>query len=158
MSKSVKRVQADAEQLGLDIEIIQTADSTRTAQEAADYVKCHVDQIGKSILIAGAETGQLHLFLTPGGRQVDLQLASDIMQEPTTKADAAQVRKITGFAIGGVSPLGHVTKIPIWACPELSGFETIWVAAGTPHHLFEINTRDLISKIGAQTRNFLQQI
>jgi len=157
MSKSVKRVLADAEALGLQIEIKQTEDSTRTAQQAADYVGCHVDQIGKSILIAGAKSGQLHLFLTPGGRQVDLEKAATIMAEPTAKADAAQVRAVTGFAIGGVSPIGHVTKIPIWVCPELSAFETIWVAAGTPHHLFEVSTERLIEAVSAKSRDFLQQ-
>ena len=158
MSKSVKRVLADAEALGLKIDIRQTEDSTRTAEEAADYIGCHVDQIGKSILIAGANSGQLHLFLTPGGRQVDLEKAAIVMAEPTAKADAAQVRAITGFAIGGVSPIGHITKIPIWVCSELFVFETVWVAAGPPHHLFEISTQVLTETISARSRDFLQRI
>ena len=158
MSKSVKRVKAEADALGLSIKIIQTKDSTRTAKEAAEYVGCNVDRIGKSILIAGAKTGQLHLFLTPGGRQVDLELAAALMEEPTAKADAARVRAVTGFAIGGVSPIGHVNAIPVWICPELFAFKTIWVAAGTPHHLFELETELLANAINAQRQSFLQQI
>ncbi|MEM9715898.1 MAG: YbaK/EbsC family protein [Pseudomonadota bacterium] len=158
MSKSVKKVRAEAEELGLTITIEQTEDQTRTAQQAADYVGCHVDQIGKSILIAGAETGQIHLFLTPGGRTVDLNKAAKVMGEETTKADAAQVRAVTGFAIGGVSPIGHVTKIAVWTCPELLEFDQIWVAAGTPHHLFKIDPKVLNKAIKAKTVYFLQEI
>ena len=158
MSKSVKRVRQSAADLNLPVEIVQTKTSTRTALDAANYVGCEVNQIGKSILIAGAETGQLHLFLTPGARQVDLSKAADLMNEETAKADATQVRSVTGFAIGGVSPIGHVAQIPIWICSEILAFETIWVAAGTPHHLFEVEPGLLAQKIAAKPGDFLQQI
>ena len=158
MSKSVKRVLAAAENLGLDIELVRTAESTRTAVEAAQYVGCEVDQIGKSILIAGATSGALHLFLTPGSRLVDLSAAAEIMDEEAAKADAARVRAVTGFAIGGVSPIGHLHPIPIWTCTELLMHRVIWVAAGTPHHLFEICPKKLAEKINAQPRQYLQQI
>ncbi|MEM9210908.1 MAG: YbaK/EbsC family protein [Pseudomonadota bacterium] len=158
MSKSLARVKGTAEALGLPITVKETGRSTRTAAEAAAVMGCVVDQIGKSILIAGSLTGSLHLFLTPGGRQVDLARAADIMGEETAKADAAKVRSVTGFAIGGVSPLGHLSPIPIWIAPELLGFSTIWVAAGTPHHLFEIAPDLLAQAVNARSRAFLTEI
>ncbi|MEO0343484.1 MAG: YbaK/EbsC family protein [Pseudomonadota bacterium] len=158
MSKSVKRVMVEAEKSNLGIQIIQTEAPTKTAQQAANFVGCHIDQIGKSILITGAYTEKLHLFLTPGGRHVDLSLAAKCIAEPTTKADARQVRTVTGFTIGGVSPIGHITKIPVWFCPEVFHFETIWVAAGTPNHLFEIAPSRLKDATSARQASFLQEI
>ena len=108
MSKSLKRVRAALEAAGVTAEIRETA-LARTAQDAAEALGCAVDQIAKSIVLRGETTGEALLFITAGGRQVDLDAAAALAGEPLGKADAALIRAQTGFAIGGVSPVGHLT-------------------------------------------------
>lgn len=154
MSKSLKRVKAALETANLDVEIMETGTDTRTAQQAADVAGCHVDQIAKSIIFKGETSGDAILFLTAGGNRVDTQKASKVAGEPLGKADAALIRAQTGFAIGGVSPLGHLNPIRAFLDPRLMEFEVIWAAAGTPHHIFPIAPEQLISVTNAQRADF----
>jgi len=101
-----------------------------------------LDQIVKSILFQGP-SGALYLFLTAGGQQVDLTKAAALAGENLLRAEADVVRKVTGFAIGGVSPLGHLSPLPLWMDPHLMGFDQVWAAAGTPHHIFAIAPANL---------------
>ena len=94
------------------------------------------------------------LFLTAGGNRVDAAKAAQVAGEPLGKADAALVRAQTGFAIGGVSPVGHLSPIRAWLDPRLAEFELIWAAAGTPHHVFPISPADLERITGAQPADF----
>ena len=126
MSKSMKRVKRALEEAGIETEIRELGQA-KTAQQAADGVGCELDHIAKSIIFAGVETGQALLFLTAGGNQVDADKASAIAGEPLTKADAALIRAQTGFAIGGVAPVGHINPIRAWIDPRLLEFEEIWV-------------------------------
>jgi len=117
MSKSLRRVKAALAKLGLEDTICETAGAT-TAQMAADAVGCDVDKIGKSIIflvgfLIGA-IGQVVLFITAGGQQVDRRKAEAIVGETLSKADANLVLTTTGFAIGGVSPVAHKTPYPIY--------------------------------------------
>ena len=138
MSKSLKRVLAHADALGLEIEPVHLPQGTLTAQAAADACKCDVDQIIKSILfrIEGQDTHVL--FLTAGGNRVSQGKAEKAAGKPLTKADAASIRAYTGFAIGGVSPLGHLNPVETFMDPHILTFDRIWAAAGTPHHVFEV--------------------
>ncbi len=154
MSKSVKRVQADAARLGIDIEVFALASGTRTAQDAARSVGCLVDQIIKSIVFRGKDSSEHFLFLTAGNNQIDAKLATDLVGMQIEKADAESIRSTTGFAIGGVSPLGHLRPIRTWLDPHLLDFATVWAAAGTPNHVFAIDPRHLFAVIGAQVANF----
>ncbi|WP_417673613.1 YbaK/EbsC family protein [Pseudodonghicola sp.] len=153
MSKSMKRVRAALEAAGLDPQIRET-DLARTAADAARAVGCEVDEIAKSIIFKGEESGEALLFLTAGGNQVDPAKAAEIAGEPLGKADAALVRAQTGFAIGGVSPVGHLTPIRAFLDPRLEAFEVVWAAAGTPHHVFPIAPTDLERLTGAQKAEF----
>ncbi len=137
MSKSLKRVQAALSAAGVALQIVQTPASARTAPEAAQAAGVALDQIVKSILFAG-ESGKLYLFLTAGGQQVDLAKAAVLAGEALLRADAEVVRTVTGFAIGGVAPVGHLTPLPLWMDPHLMAFDKVWAAAGTPHHIFAI--------------------
>lgn len=110
---------------------------TRTAVDAARAAGCGLDQIVKSILFA-ATGDRLCLFLTAGGNRVDTAAASGLAGEPLGRADAGLVRRVTGFAIGGVAPIGHLTPLPVWLDPRLLDFATVWAAAGTPRHIFPI--------------------
>lgn len=137
MSKSLARVQNALIDAGVSVQILQTPALARTAPEAAAAAGVALDQIVKSIVFQG-ESGALYLFLTAGGQQVDLAKATDLAGEPLLRAEADAVRKMTGFAIGGVAPFGHLTPLPLWMDPHLMGFDQVWAAAGTPHHIFAI--------------------
>ena len=156
MSKSVERVRAALEESGLDPDIRRTSDQTRTAEQAAAVMGCALDQIAKSMIFQGTESGQVYLFLTAGGNRVDAAKAAALAGEPLGRADAAQVRAVTGFAIGGVAPVGHLTPIPAFLDPRLTEFETIWAAAGTPHHLFPIDPGTLVRLTSAAEGDFTE--
>lgn len=150
MSKSVNRVKAAAEAAGLTVEILRMPDSTRTAAEAAAACGCDVAQIVKSLIFKGGESGALKLLLVSGANQVDLEKAAALVGEPLERADPKEVREITGFAIGGVSPLGHLAPVATWMDESLLGFGTIWAAAGAPNAVFEV-TSDALQKATSAT-------
>lgn len=147
MSKSLKRVRAALEAAGVTAEIREMDASTRTAEEAAAAVGCALDQIVKSILFCGEGSGRLRLFLTAGGNRICADKAARLAGEPLGRADASLVRAETGFAIGGVAPVGHLAPVPAWIDPRLFDFATVWAAAGTPRHVFAIDPYTL-ARIG----------
>jgi prolyl-tRNA editing enzyme YbaK/EbsC (Cys-tRNA(Pro) deacylase) len=145
MSKSLKRVTQALQTAKCGVEPIEIGQAT-TAQMAADLVGCGIDQIAKSIIFRGEMSGEAVLFVTAGGNQVDGDRAATLAGEPLGKADAGLIRAQTGFAIGGVSPVGHLTPPRGFLDPRLLDFDTVWAAAGTPRHLFGI-APDLLLKI-----------
>jgi prolyl-tRNA editing enzyme YbaK/EbsC (Cys-tRNA(Pro) deacylase) len=151
MSKSLARVKAAL--TGVQAEVYEMPSETRTAPQAAAAVGCALDQIVKSILFQGA-SGRLYLFLTAGGNQVDAAKAGALAGEPLGRADADTVRRVTGFAIGGVSPVGHLSPSPLWLDRSLTRFATIYAAAGTPRHLFSITPQDLLTLSKAEIADF----
>ncbi|MBO9402024.1 YbaK/EbsC family protein [Shimia sp. R9_3] len=153
MSKSLKRVRAALEAAGAAIDIRET-EGARTAEMAAAAVGCHVDQIAKSIVFQLQDSGDVVLFLTAGGRQVDLEAAAALAGGPLARAAAAVVRSQTGFAIGGVSPLGHLSPIRSFMDAHLMGFAEIWAAAGTPNHVFCLAPQVLQELTGAEISAF----
>ncbi|MFV0291861.1 MAG: YbaK/EbsC family protein [Paracoccus sp. (in: a-proteobacteria)] len=153
MSKSLARVETALRAAGLDAEIREMGD-TRTAADAAAAVGCEVDQIAKSIIFRGEESGHAILFLTAGGNRVDADKAAALTGEPLGKADAILIRAETGFAIGGVAPVGHLTSISAFIDPRLMEFDMVWAAAGTPCHVFAISPADLIRVSGAIRADF----
>ena len=154
MSKSLKRVRAALIAAGLTPDIRETA-LARTAADAAAAVGCDVDQIAKSIILRGETSGRAILFLTAGGNRVDLAKAAASAGEPLGKADAALIRTQTGFAIGGVSPVGHINPIRAFLDPRLSDFSLIWAAAGTPHHVFSASPSEIVRISSAQVTDFV---
>ncbi len=154
MSKSLKRVTLALETAGIATEIREMAEGTRTAQAAADAAGCALDQIAKSIIFAAERTGDAVLFITAGGNQVDPAKASGLAGESLGKADAALIRAQTGFAIGGVAPIGHLTPCRAWFDPRLLDFPVVYGAAGTPRHIFPIAPGDLLTLSGATQAAF----
>jgi len=154
MSKSLKRVRASLEGLGLVADIREMPGETRTAQQAADAAGCALDQIAKSIIFRGQDSGTAILFLTAGGNQVDARKASAVAGETLGKADAALIRTQTGFAIGGVAPVGHLTPITAFFDARLLDFDVVWGAAGTPRHIFPIDPAVLLRVTGAKQADF----
>lgn len=153
MSKSLKRVAAALQELNVDTEIKEVGQA-RTAQEAADSLGCSVAQIANSIIFLGQTSGEVFLFLTSGENRVDTDKASQVAGEPLGKADAAVIRAQTGFAIGGVAPVGHVSPTPAWFDPHLLTFDLIFAAAGTPRHLFGLNPQQMLEISDAQVADF----
>ena len=155
MSKSLKRVRAALEAAGIAPDIREPGE-TRTAEMAAAAVGCALDQIVKSIIFRGRESGGICLFLTAGGNRVAAARASALAGEPLDRADAAAVRAATGFAIGGVAPVGHLTPSRTWADPRLLDFAQVWAAAGTPRHVFGIAPDRLVALAGAEVAEFTE--
>ncbi len=154
MSKSLKRVRTALEDAGLDPRILEMPTETRTAAQAAAAAGCGLDQIVKSIIFRGEETGHVVLFLTAGGNRVDPGKASAVAGQSLGRADADQVRSETGFAIGGVAPLGHLNPVTSYFDPRLLDFDEVWGAAGTPRHIFAIAPRTLLRITGAGLADF----
>ncbi|MBM2576616.1 YbaK/EbsC family protein [Jannaschia sp. Os4] len=152
MSKSLKRVATTLEKAGIDARPVEMPGETRTAAQAASAVDCALDQIAKSIIF-GAGDG-CALFVTAGGNRVDPARASALAGTALARADADTVRRVTGFAIGGVSPVGHLTPSLVWLDRRLLDFDVVWAAAGTPRHVFPIAPGDLVRLAGAEVAEF----
>jgi prolyl-tRNA editing enzyme YbaK/EbsC (Cys-tRNA(Pro) deacylase) len=131
------KVQARLAERGLDAEVRVLPDSTRTAAEAAAACGCDVGQIVKSLVFV--VDGTPTMVLCAGDRRV-----TAVEGRPAT---ADEVRAATGFAIGGVPPLGHDTDLPTIVDVSLRRFERLWCAAGTPHAVFETSTHDLLAAL-----------
>ena len=154
MSKSLARVRAALEAAGERVEIVEAPAETRTAEQAAACAGCLTDQIAKSIIFRGEASGHIVLFITAGGNRVDPAKAGAAAGQPLGRADADQVRAETGFAIGGVAPIGHLSPVPSFLDPRLLDFDRVWAAAGTPRHIFAIAPRRLLDLTGAQVADF----
>lgn len=143
LSPSAQKIQDQLKSLGYEYIVIEHAESTRTAQEAADRAGCELGQIVKSLIFKGKDTGKPILVLTSGSNRVDEKRISGYAGEAIGRADADFVRAVTGFAIGGVPPIGHIQKMETYIDEDFLQYPTIWAAAGTPNAIFELNTQDL---------------
>lgn len=154
MSRSLARVTRALADAGIAAAPVEMKDTTRTAADAAAAVGCALDQIVKSIIFQGAESGRLFLFLTAGGNRVDAAAAAALAGEKLARADADTVRGQTGFAIGGVSPLGLLQPVPAWIDRRLLDFEQVWAAAGTPRHVVALTPDEITRASGAVPADF----
>ena len=154
MASSLERVTAALAASGVGVRVVEMPGTTRTAQDAAREAGCELDQIVKSIVFRGEGSGHALLFLTAGGNRVDPGMAAALAGEPVGKADADLIRAETGFAIGGVSPVGHLRPVRTWMDPRLTEFEVVWAAAGTPRHVFAIAPGELLRITGAVVAPF----
>jgi prolyl-tRNA editing enzyme YbaK/EbsC (Cys-tRNA(Pro) deacylase) len=143
LSPSAQKIQAQLHSLGYEYTVIEHSESTRTAQEAADRAGCELGQIVKSLIFRGRDSGKPILVLTSGANRVDQNRISRYAGEPIGRADADFVRAVTGFAIGGVPPVGHIQTMETYIDEDFLQYPTIWAAAGTPNAIFELKTEDL---------------
>jgi prolyl-tRNA editing enzyme YbaK/EbsC (Cys-tRNA(Pro) deacylase) len=143
LSPSAQKIQNLLISLGYNYTVIEHTESTRTAQEAADCAGCELGQIVKSLIFRGKTSGKPILVLTSGANRVDEKLISGYAGETIGRADADFVRTVTGFAIGGVPPIGHAQKMETYLDEDFLSYQTIWAAAGTPNAIFELKTEDL---------------
>jgi prolyl-tRNA editing enzyme YbaK/EbsC (Cys-tRNA(Pro) deacylase) len=143
LSQSAQKIQNLLNSLGYAYTVIEHTESTRTAQEAADRAGCELGQIVKSLIFRGKSSGKPILVLTSGANRVDEKRISGYAEETIGRADADFVRTVTGFAIGGVPPIGHAEKMETYLDEDFLSYQTIWAAAGTPNAIFELKTEDL---------------
>ena len=143
LSSTAQKIQDLLFSLGYNYTVIEHAESTRTAMEAAERAGCELGQIVKSLIFKGKESGKPIIVLTSGSNRVDEKRIREYAGEDIGKADADFVRAVTGFAIGGVPPVGHVQKIETYMDEDFLHYEFIWAAAGTPNAIFKLKTSDL---------------
>jgi len=150
LSNSVQKVQDALHSLGYKFTVIEFAESTRTAQEAAERVGCTLGQIVKSMIFKGQNSGRPILVLTSGSNRVDEKVISEYAGEPIGRADAEFVRAATGFAIGGVPPIGHLQPMETYLDEDLLQYASIWAAGGTPNAVFELTPLALQKMTGSK--------
>jgi prolyl-tRNA editing enzyme YbaK/EbsC (Cys-tRNA(Pro) deacylase) len=147
---SIQRVQEALRALGLDHEVLDLGQSARTAADAARAVGCRVDQIAKSLVFRLRDSGRPLLVVTSGANRVDEAKVGAVVGEPLERADADFVRVETGFAIGGVAPIGHAKPVVTLIDEHLLRFEEIWAAAGHPNTVFRLTPDDLVTMTGGR--------
>lgn len=150
LSNSAQKIQDLLRSFGYDYTVVEHTESTRTAQEAADRAGCELGQIVKSLIFRGKESGKPIIVLTSGANRVDEKRIAEYAGEAIGKADADFVRAVTGFAIGGVPPVGHLQNIETYMDEDFLQYETVWAAAGTPNAIFELKTDDLQKMTGGK--------
>ncbi len=135
---------------GLDIEVVEFKESTKTAQAAAEVMGCNVAQIAKSIIFRGETSGRGILVITSGKNRVCEKKVAALAGEIPGKANAAFVRETTGYAIGGVPPVAHAQAMTVFIDEDLMAQGTIWAAAGTPNSMFPLTPALLLRLTGGQ--------
>ena len=141
-SASVARVRAALERAGLACEIVELPGAARTAAAAAAFLGCEVAQIANSLVFRAA-SGAAVLVMSSGAGRVDLQRVAARLGEPLGKADADFVREKTGFAIGGVPPVGHGLE-KVFVDERLAAQRELWAAGGHPHTVFRLTYAELL--------------
>lgn len=140
LNKSAKRVQEVLKEKGLDFKVVELSTSTRTAQDAATSIGCEVAQIVKSLIFHTKEARQPVLVLASGVNRVNEKTIAAHVGEPIAKADADYTREVTGYAIGGIPPVGHKTAIKTLIDEDLLQYNDVWAAAGTPNAVFNLKS------------------
>lgn len=144
---AILRVEAALQAAGIESAVLHTPGSARTAEEAAAAIGSSVSQIVKSLVFTC--DGAPVLALVSGANRLDIRALGALAGGRIERADARVVRDVTGYAIGGIPPLGHATPLPTWIDRDLLAHDVIWAAAGTPHAVFPVAPDALVRASGA---------
>lgn len=150
LKPSAQKVQDALAAAGFANQVVELPDSARTAAEAASAVGCDVAQIVKSLVFRARPSGRAVLVVASGANRVDEKAVRTVVGEAIERADADFVREQTGFAIGGVPPLGHAARLACVVDEDLLKLEQIWAAAGHPHAVFALTPDELVRMTGGQ--------
>ena len=150
LKPSVQRVQDALAGRGLDIQVRELTETARSAAEAAAALGCQVGQIAKSLVFRGRSSGQAVLVVASGANRVDLAKVEALVGEPLEKPDAEFVRDKTGFAIGGIPPLGHDRPLTTVIDEDLLRHPLVWAAAGHPNAVFPCTPAELVELTGGK--------
>ena len=153
LKKSAQIVQDSLLAKGYNNEVIELADSTRTAKEAAEALECKVAQIAKSIVFRLKESDNALLVIASGSNRINEEHLSRMIGETLGKANAEFVKEKTGFAIGGVSPVTQDKTIKIVIDEDLLQYDEIWGAAGHPKAVFQLAPAQLIELTNGEVSN-----
>ncbi len=140
---TAQRVQAVIDQLKLDAQVVELAVPARTAAQAAEALGVSVGQIAKSLVFRGAQTGQAVLVVCAGDVRVDEARLAAYLGEPVERATPEFVREHSGFAIGGVAPIGHTGQLNVLLDDSLRRYSVVWAAGGTPHAVVPLHPEAL---------------
>ena len=151
---SARKVADAATAAGLNISVVEMPQSTRTAEDAASACGCEVAQIVKSLVFVGADSGRPYLLLVSGENRVDETAIAAELGETLDRPNGRTVRDLTGYAIGGIPPIGHAQPIETVIDLRLLDFETVWAAAGTPRCVFSVDPKALAETAGARRYRF----
>lgn len=157
MASGRQRFLERAAAAGMTVDTRTFPEGTRTADDAAAAIGCHVGQIVKSLVfVASMDDREVPvLALTSGVNRVDTAaLAHAAGADAVRKADADEVRQATGYAIGGTPPFGHATSLPTFIDPDLMVHEEVWAAAGTPQEVFPLAPDELVAVTGGTPAPF----
>lgn len=144
-------------ELGLTTQVVEFEQPTRTSAEAAAAIGCTVAEIAKSVVFRGKTSGQAIVVVTSGDNRVSEAKVKALIGENPGRADAEFVRSATGYAIGGVAPVGHATAARVLLDQDLQRFATIWAAAGTPFSVFPLTPAQLRQATGAAWADVRQE-
>ncbi|MGF1592445.1 MAG: YbaK/EbsC family protein [Kiloniellaceae bacterium] len=148
LKDSARRVQAAIEAAGFDFRVSEFPASTRSSEEAAAAIGCGVAQIAKSLIFRAGDSGRPVLVMASGANRVDEKAVGRLLGEKLARADADFVRQKTGFAIGGVPPVGHREAPVVFIDADLMALSEIWAAAGTPNAVFRLTPEALVALTG----------
>jgi prolyl-tRNA editing enzyme YbaK/EbsC (Cys-tRNA(Pro) deacylase) len=157
LSSSARRVQDALHTLGFDHRVIELPQSTRSAAEAARAVGCGVEQIAKSLVFRGAETGSPVLVIASGANRVSEAALAALLGEKVDMPGADFVRQRTGYVIGGVPPIGHAEALRTIIDEDLLVYGEIWAAAGHPRAVFRLCPSELVSMTAGQVARIRQE-
>jgi len=144
LKASAQRVQETVATAGLACQVIQLPASTRSAREAAEALGCQVAQIAKSIVFEAQCSGRGVLVIASGVNRISESIIGEHLGEQVRKASPEFVREKTGFAIGGVPPCAHLTRMVTYIDRDLLQMQELWAAAGTPNAVFQLAPQDLV--------------
>lgn len=150
LKDSARRVQAALDAQGLALKVREFPASTRTSEEAAAAVGCAVAEIAKSLIFRARDSGRPVLIIASGANRVDEKKIALLLGEKIERADPEFVRAKTGYAIGGIPPVGHLEPPVTLLDQDLFQLEVIWAAAGTPNAVFQLTPADLKALTGGQ--------
>ena len=154
---AAQRIQALLAEHGYACRVVEFAETTRSSADAAAAIGCEVAQIAKSLVFRAKPSGRAVLVIASGANRVDEKAVAAALGEGLGKADAEFVRDRTGFAIGGVAPIGHATPPLTFIDEDLFRHETIWAAAGTPFSVFELAPAQLVEMTGGRVLKLAAQ-
>lgn len=150
LSAAAQRVQDALRAAGFANTVHELTEPVRTAQAAADAVGCTAEQIVKSLVFRGTQSGKPVLVVASGGHRVDVDKLAALVGEPLGMGDPRFVREVTGFAIGGIPPVGHAQALDVVVDAHLLTLGALWAAAGHPNSLFALTPDELVRMTGGR--------
>ncbi len=157
MHPKARQVQEALDRLGIPSRVVELPASTRTSAEAAAAVGTTPARIAKSLVFLTADN-QPVLVIASGANRVDVAKLAREVGQAVRLADADAVKRLTGFSIGGVPPVGHEVQPLTLIDQDLLQFDTVWAAAGTPHAVFPIAPADLVRVTGGRVAELRAEV